>query len=62
MKVFSQHCSEFNADYKTVIVFVLALIVFYFASFELPKKKKHENHNFLKNYIENSQEQKVIFF
>ena len=43
---------NFNAYSKTVIVFVLVLIVFEFSSLKI-EKKKHENHNFLRNYIEN---------
>ena len=51
--VSSSLCLEFNADSKTVLVFVLALIIFDFSSFEL---KKNENHNFFfKNYIENQE-------
>ena len=38
---------------KTVLVFVLALIVFDFYSFEILKPKKHKNLNFFKNYSEN---------
>ena len=38
---FVKLCAEFNADLKTVFVFLLALIVFDFYSFE--KKKKIEN-------------------
>ena len=59
--VSSSLCLELNADSKTVLVFVLALIIFDFSSFEI---KKNENHNFFKNYIENQEilMKKVIFF
>ena len=33
----SKFCAEFDADFKTVLVFFLALIVFYFYSFESSK-------------------------
>ena len=44
-------CLEFDADSKTVLVFVLALMVFDFYSFNFLENtpQKHENHNFLKN-------------
>ena len=35
---------EFNSDSKTILVFVLALIVFDFSPFEISKKKKKKKH------------------
>ena len=37
---FVKLCAEFNADLKTVFVFLLALIVFDFYSFEKKKNRK----------------------
>ena len=38
-------CAKFNADFKTVLVFFLALIVMDFYSFENLKKKKNKKKN-----------------
>ena len=38
-------CAEFNADSKSVLVFVLALIVLNFYSFEIPKMNNQKKKN-----------------
>ena len=52
--------SKFYTDFKTVLVFVLASIVFAFYNFEISFKRKgpeYENRNFLEKYFWN---QKMI--
>ena len=55
LKIASLLCAEFNADFDTVVFFLLALIVFDSYSFENLKKKKHKKLIiiiFLKNHTE----------
>ena len=65
----SYFCAEFHADSKSVFVFVLALIVFDFYSFEISKSKINNQKNikilcFQKLFRKSKkfQEQNVIFF
>ena len=49
-------CAEFNADVETVFVFLLALIVFDFYSFENLQKKNTNNESKSPNFLENHNE------